>query len=149
MGLLVGASAVIGLRILGVARDLPLAPLKQLYSFIWVGFWIEVASGTLLLIAYPTKALTNVTFYIKLTLIGLAMTAMLRLRKVVFDDSSLNEATMMVKGKALVTWAFVFWAGALTAGRLMAYTATHLIYPVDQSAVANPSLSFLRSLLPY
>ena len=35
MGLLVGASVVIDLRILGVARDLPMAPLKGLYRVIW------------------------------------------------------------------------------------------------------------------
>src|SRR5438105_7705735 len=45
MGLLVGASVVIDLRILGVARDLPLAPLEELYRIIWIGFWIQVVSG--------------------------------------------------------------------------------------------------------
>jgi len=38
MALLVGASVVIDLRLLGVARDLPLAPLKELYRIIWIGF---------------------------------------------------------------------------------------------------------------
>jgi len=75
MGVLVGASVVIGLRILGLAPDLPLAPLQRFYRFIWVGFWIQVASGLLLLIAYPTKSLTNPLFYVKLTLIGLAVAA--------------------------------------------------------------------------
>src|SRR2546422_5688028 len=76
MGLLVGASAVIDLRILGVASDLPLSPLKGLYRIIWTGFWIQVVSGTLLLIAYPTKALTNLDFYLKLTLVALAVAVM-------------------------------------------------------------------------
>ena len=70
MGMAVGASVVIDFRILGVARDLPLSPLKGLYRIIWAGFWIQVVSGILLLIAYPTKALTNPDFYIKLMLIG-------------------------------------------------------------------------------
>src|SRR4051812_9520802 len=38
MGLLVGASVLIDLRILGVPPDMPLAPLKKLYRFIWAGF---------------------------------------------------------------------------------------------------------------
>ena len=50
MGLLVGASVLIGLRILGFAPDMPIAPLKRFYRFIWVRFWIQVASGILLLI---------------------------------------------------------------------------------------------------
>ena len=48
MGILVGASVLIGLRILGLAPDLPLAPLKRFYRFIWVGFWIQVGSGIFL-----------------------------------------------------------------------------------------------------
>lgn len=130
MGLLVGASGVVSLRILGVAPDLPLAPLKRLYGFIWVGFLIQVVSGALLLVAYPTKALTNVVFFVKLALIALAMTVMLRLRKKVFDDSSLSEVAMLANGKMLATWALLLWASALTAGRFMAYTASHLVYPM-------------------
>ena len=126
MGVLVGASVLIGLRILGLAPDLPLAPLKRFYRFIWVGFWIQVASGILLLIAYPTKSLTNPLFYLKLTLIALAMVSMQMLRNRVFADSSLNEATMMARGRVFVIWAIVFWVGAVTAGRLLAYTYTVL-----------------------
>jgi len=128
MGLLVGASVVIDLRILGVARDLPLAPFKGLYRIIWTGFWIQVASGALLLIAYPTKALTNPDFYIKLTLIGLAITVMQKLKEHVFNDSSLGESAMLIKGKALAAWSLIFWAGAVTAGRLLAYTYIYLKY---------------------
>src|SRR2546422_9982189 len=126
MGLLVGASVLIGLRILGLAPDLPLAPLQRFYRFIWVGFWIQVASGLLLLIAYPTKSLTNPLFYVKLTLIGLAVASMQMLRNRVFADPSLNEATMMARGRVFAIWALVFWVAAVTAGRLLAYTYTIL-----------------------
>jgi hypothetical protein len=126
MGLLVGASVLIGLPILGLAPDLPLAPLKRFYRIIWVGFWMQVASGILLLTAYPTKSLTNPLFYAKLTLIGLAMASMQMLRNRVFADPSLNEATMMAKGRIFAIWALVFWVAAVTAGRLLAYTYTFL-----------------------
>ena len=126
MGLLVGASVLIGLRILGLAPDLPLAPMKRFYRFIWAGFWIQVASGLLLLLAYPTKSLTNPLFYVKLTLIGLAVVSMQMLRNRVFADSSLNEATMMARGRLFAIWALVFWVAAVTAGRLLAYTYTIL-----------------------
>jgi len=126
MGLLVGASVLIGLRILGLAPDLPLAPMKRFYRFIWVGFWIQAASGLLLLIAYPTKSLTNPLFYLKLTLIGLALASMQMLRNRVFADPSLNEATMMTRGRIFAIWALVFWVAAVTAGRLLAYTYTVL-----------------------
>jgi hypothetical protein len=128
MGLLVGASVVIDLRILGVAKDLPIAPLKSLYRVIWLGFVIQIVSGTLLLIGYPTKAFTNPDFYIKMTLVGLGVAVMHLLNKRVFSDSSLSDTDMMAKGKALATWSLVIWAGAVTAGRLLAYTYNYLKY---------------------
>ena len=91
MGVLVGASTVLDLRLLGVARDLPITPLKRLYPIMWLGFWMQVASGVLLMIAFPTKALTNPVFYTKLILIAFAMTMMVKLYTRIFSDSSLND----------------------------------------------------------
>jgi len=126
MALLVGASIVIDLRILGVPPDLPLAPLKRLYRFIWAGFWIQLASGILLLIAYPAKSLTNPDFYLKLTLIALALTLMQMLKNRVLSDPGLSETAIMAKGKVFAIWSLIFWAGAITAGRLLAYTYSTL-----------------------
>ena len=128
MGMAVGASVVIDFRILGIARDLPLSPLKGLYRIIWAGFWLQVVTGILLLIAYPTKALTNPDFYIKLTLIGISIAVMKRIEKRVFSDTNLTEPAMMLKGKSLAVWSLVLWLGVVTAGRLLAYTFTYINY---------------------
>jgi len=128
MGMAVGASMVIDFRILGIARDMPLSPLKGLYVIIWTGFWIQVASGILLLIAYPTKAMMNPDFYIKLTLIGIAVAVMRMMHRRVFSDESMNEATMMSKGRTLAICSLILWVGVVTAGRLLAYTYTVINY---------------------
>ena len=128
MGLLVGASAVIDLRILGVAKDLPLFPLKGLYRVIWIGFAIQVVSGTLLLIAYPTKALTNPDFYLKLTLVAVAVVVMQKLKTKVFEDASLSDSNMMMKGRALAMWSLLLWFGVVTSGRMLAYTYVYIKY---------------------
>jgi hypothetical protein len=128
MAMTVGASVVIDFRILGIARDLPLAPLKGLYSTIWAGFWIQVASGILLLIAYPTKAAMNPDFYLKLILIGLAVTVMRMIHKRVFSDTSLDEPAMMSRGRTLAIWSLILWVGVVTAGRFLAYTYTKINY---------------------
>jgi len=128
MGMAVGASVVIDFRILGVAKDMPLTPLKGLYGIIWAGFWIQVVSGLLLLIAYPTKALMNPDFYLKLILIGLAVTVMRMMHKRVFSDSSLTEPAMMSRGRNLAIWSLIFWVGVITAGRFLAYTYTVINY---------------------
>jgi len=129
LALLVGANAVIDLRLLGVERDIPLAPLKRLFGIMWLGFAINAVSGVLLLIAYPTKALTNPVFYTKLTLIGLAVWVMTRLKSRVFDDPALNEAAMIGRGRTLAKWSLVLWIGAITTGRLLAYTYSYLTFP--------------------
>jgi len=128
MGMAVGASVVIDFRILGIARDLPLAPLKSLYKIIWAGFWIQVVSGILLLIAYPTKAAMNPDFYIKLTLIGIAVAVMRMIHKRVFKDSSLTDPVMMSRGRTLAILSLILWVGVVTAGRLLAYTYTVINY---------------------
>jgi len=129
LALLVGANAVLDLRLLGVQREIPLAPLKRLFGIMWLGFTINVASGVLLLIAYPTKALTNPVFYIKLILIGLAVWVMTKISSRVFDDSSLDEEAMVSRGRILAKWSLALWIGAITAGRLLAYTARYLTFP--------------------
>jgi len=129
MALLVGASLVIALRLLGIPGDLPIAPLKRLYSYIWVGFWIQVVSGVLLLIGYPTKSMTNLNFYIKLVLIAAGMIVMVMLKKRVFTDPAMSEKDMMLRGRALAIWSLLFWFGVVTSARLLAYTYTYISYP--------------------
>jgi hypothetical protein len=114
---------------LGVARAIPLAPLKRLFRIMWIGFAMNAITGILLVLAYPTKSLTNPDFYIKLALIGLAIWVMQKLNSHVFQDSNLSEADMMAKGTTLAKFSIFLWFGAITAGRLLAYTYKYLTFP--------------------
>ncbi len=128
MSLVVGANAVVDLRILGVAPGLPLHPLKRLFGIMWTGLAINVTTGLLLLTAYPTKALTNPDFYVKLTFIGLAVFTMRKMSIQVFGDASLSEAAMIAKGKMMAKLSLVFWIGAVGAGRLLSETSRYFFY---------------------
>jgi hypothetical protein len=129
LSLLVGPSIFIDLRMLGVAPDLPLRSLEWLFKIMWTGLGINATTGILLLIAYPTKALTNPMFYIKLTLIAVSVSLVLRIKRRVFDDV-LSESAMIEKGKGMAKWSLGLWVGAITAGRLLAYTYRYLLYGV-------------------
>src|SRR5688572_20121652 len=72
LALLVGLNAALDFRILGVAPRIPVTAFGRFLPVMWAGFWLNAASGLLLLIAYPTKALTNPVFYLKLVLVGAA-----------------------------------------------------------------------------
>src|SRR6266852_9360174 len=88
MGLVAGINALVALRILGVAPGVPLIEMKRFLPVMWFGFWLNAASGVVLLIGYSTKALTNPVFYLKLTFIALAIAAVRVIGKRVFQDSA-------------------------------------------------------------
>ena len=130
MGFAVGISAAIDLRILGVAPKVPLRELRRFLPILWAGFWLNAVSGVLLLIGYPTKALTNPVFYLKLTLIAVAMVLLVRISRQVFATGSgaslspLDPLDQPISSKLrnLAIASLICWSGAITAGRLLAYT---------------------------
>lgn len=128
MSLVVGGNLVVDLRILGFASALPLKPLKGLFGIMWAGLAINVTTGLFLLLAYPTKEVTNIDFYIKLSFVALGVITMRKLNVQVFNDSSLSEVAMIAKGKMLARWSLFFWIAAVTTGRLLSETAIYETY---------------------
>jgi hypothetical protein len=129
MGFAVGVSAALDLRILGVAARIPLIEMRRFLPFLWAGFWLNAASGVLLLIGYPTKALTNPVFYLKLTLIAVAMALLVRISRGAFDTervTATHDSDLSPRLRKLAIASLVCWTGAITAGRLLAYTYTRL-----------------------
>jgi hypothetical protein len=126
MGFVAGLSSAVDLRILGVARRVPLLELKRFLPATWVAFWLNAVSGVLLLIAYPTKALTNPVFYVKLICIGLAVAILRSIANSIFQDPNLDLGEIPARGKWLAGASLFCWGGAILAGRLLAYTYTRL-----------------------
>jgi hypothetical protein len=121
LGLLAGLNTALDLRLLGVAPQIPPAAFTRLLPVMWFGLWLNVVTGVALLIAYPTKALTNPVFYLKLTLIAVAL---LILRATLRHVRGATPISGRVK--ALAAGSLVVWAATITAGRLLAYTCTRL-----------------------
>src|SRR5438045_807156 len=121
LGFLVGLNVAIDLRILGVARKLPLAPFDRFYRVMWTAFWITTLSGTARLVAGAPTKLTNRVFYIKMACIFFAVISMVLIRRRVFRAPAIDRDAVAVSGRALAMLSLVLWGGAITAGRLMAY----------------------------
>jgi hypothetical protein len=127
MGFAVGTGVALDLRILGVGRGIPLAEMRRFVPVLWSGFWVNAVSGVLLLIGYPTKALTNPVFYLKLLLIAIAMVLYVKIGRQVFrSDATTSEPGVSPRVRRLAIVSLVCWTGAITAGRLLAYTYTRL-----------------------
>jgi len=123
MGLLAGSNAAVGLRILGFAPRVPLSGMQKFYPVMWFGFVINAISGFLLLMGYPTKALTNPVFYLKLICIAAGMVLMSRLRRRVVPE----KKPASPQGKVMAALSLIVWAGAIVSGRLLAYTCKYLL----------------------
>jgi hypothetical protein len=127
MALVVGVGVALNLRILGGARGVPLIEMKRFFPAMWTGLWLNVVSGILLLIAYPTKALTNPLFYLKLTLIAIALRILRSVRRQVFGVTVPHSDPMPARLKTMAALSLVCWAAAITSGRLLAYTYKRLM----------------------
>ncbi|MGZ3273609.1 MAG: DUF6644 family protein [Caulobacteraceae bacterium] len=125
MGFLAGGGAVIDLRLLGLARQVPIAALRRFLPVLWAALAINVASGLLLLTAYPTKALTNPVFYLKMTLLAAAVWCLFAIRSESLSPTSASTPSPL--GRRLAGWSLFLWLAAITAGRLLAYTHTRLL----------------------
>jgi hypothetical protein len=123
----VGPNLAWDLRVLGFGRSIPLERLAQYFVVMWIGFWVNMASGILLLIAYPTKALTNPLFYVKLALITAGVLVTRRLRQHLGGDGSAPEtAHPPARLQALAATALACWVAVIAAGRFLAYTCSRL-----------------------
>src|SRR5262245_30106660 len=101
MGFLAGSSAAIDLRILGFAPRVPLKVMAQFLPLLWMAFAVNAISGALLLIGYPTKALTNPVFYAKLGLIALAIALVYRISATVLRAGDVDQKQVATKAKVL------------------------------------------------
>ena len=135
MGILAGVCGMVAMRLLGVAPAIPVTELRRFFPVLWFGLALNAVSGILLLVAYPTKALTNPLFYLKLALIAAGLAMLKPIRRRVWRDGPLAAGAPAPAAEpddvspALRRWAaasIACWIAAITAGRLLAYTYSRL-----------------------
>ena len=80
---------------------------------------MNLLTGIALLVGYPTKALTNPVFYLKL---GLIATGLVILRAI-FRRMGSGQAAMGIT-KVLAAALLIAWIATITTGRLLAHTHT-------------------------
>ena len=110
-----GVSIIIDARLLGAARDLPVAPLGKYFRAVWIGFWLTVASGAIMLLSDLQTKLANQLFPIKMVFVAGALVLLVLLRRRI-SASNVSPLT-----RALAALSLVCWLGAIVAGRFMAY----------------------------
>jgi hypothetical protein len=116
LALLVGASWVLDLRLLGISRTVPLSAFRWIFPVVTVGLVVNVVTGVLLFIKNATVWGTSLPFLVKMSLVAASVATLVPIRAHVLR----GDAT----GSRVRFWAIasiLAWSAAVTAGRLLAY----------------------------
>jgi len=116
LGIVVGSAAILDLRLLGIGPGIPLSEMRRVLPLFWLGFFINLVSGLVLFVSEAADKAAQPVFLVKLLLVAIGVVVTSRITNVAFDVAA---PPARVRGLAKVS-LFV-WAGAIVAGRLMAY----------------------------
>lgn len=135
MAAVVGIMVMLDLRILGVAKPLPISAFERLLPVAWAGFVLNLASGVLLFMSLATRLLSNWPFISKMAAILIAgLISWLLWRSLRADQASAQEAVSGNGGSVIATQvlfssrtrllavlSLAAWGAAILFGRLIAY----------------------------
>jgi hypothetical protein len=124
MALLIGPVGMLDLRMLGVARGLPVAPIQRLIPWAVFGFFLNLATGLLFVSAAPGNYNTSITFRLKILFILLA-----GLNVLVFYVSGLARGVDALgpgddaprSAKLIAGISLFLWVGVMFWGRMLPY----------------------------
>jgi hypothetical protein len=121
--MLLGTIVAFDLRVLGVARVIPLAALHRLLPWGVAGFGLCVLTGIMFFFGFPDQYAYNSAFHFKLAFLavaGLNVAAFygLEFRQVAGVGAGIDAGS---RNKAIATVSLIAWAGVLVCGRLLTF----------------------------
>jgi hypothetical protein len=119
MAILVGASWVLDLRLLGISRNVPLSAFRWVFPTIAVGLLLNLVTGVLLFFKNATTWGTAMPFLFKMSLVIASVATLLPIRSLVLAGTERHEVGRNARFLAIAS--ILAWTGAVTAGRLLAY----------------------------
>jgi hypothetical protein len=121
--LLFGSIVVWDLRLLGIAKRVPMAEFHRLVPFAVLGFAINAASGSMFLMTEPNQYIYNPAFHFKFLLLGIAGLNVLVFYVTVFwrfgTVGAGVDAPRILKVFGAVSLAC--WIGVIVCGRLITF----------------------------
>ncbi len=119
----IGSSLLMDLRLLGVAKDVPISVYVRRYSP-WIGISIAVLllSGITLIIGEPGRTLGNWVFWTKMALVtlGALLTAVFAV-PVAQDEIYWDSGRRRQAATLIATLSLAVWVAVIVCGRWIAY----------------------------
>ena len=120
MAVLVGASWVLDLRLLGLNRNVPLSAYRWVFRAVAVGLIVNLITGVLLFLKNATTWGTALPFLAKMVLVVASAATILPIRTYVVNSGA-TPTEIGDRARMLAIASIVTWSAAVTAGRLLAY----------------------------
>jgi hypothetical protein len=122
--IVVGAAFFFDLRLLGLARSVPVTALaSHLLNWARAGFAVVVPTGLMMFTAHATEMASNPVFRVKLILVAAGV-----LNAAAFHQWPFKSVDGWNVGASAPAWAkatalvsLLCWSGAIACGRLLAY----------------------------
>ena len=120
MGVLVGASWVLDLRLLGISPTVPLSSFRWVFPVVAIGLIVNTVTGVLLFMQRATTLSTSIPFLVKIGLVIASAATLMPIRSYVLESAA-DQCEVSDRMRRLAIASIVAWSGAITAGRLLAY----------------------------
>ena len=116
LALLVGASWVLDLRLLGLVRTIPLSAFHWVFRVVTIGLVVNIITGVMLFIKNASTWGHSLPFLVKMSLVVAGCVTLVPIRAHVLRGSAADGSARVWAIASIFTWS-----AAVTAGRLLAY----------------------------
>jgi hypothetical protein len=86
----------------------------------WVGFWLNAVTGSVLFAVDASALGTSLLFFVKLLFVALSVATVVLIKRRVFGEGA-DPDIVPPAARLLAAASLVGWIAAITAGRLLAY----------------------------
>ena len=121
MGVLVGASWILDMRLLGVLPTVPLSAFRWVFRAVAISLLVNLVTGVLLFLARASLWGSAFPFLIKILLVVASAATVLPIRSYVLQSAP-DQVDVSSRARMLAMISIAAWAAAITSGRLLAYT---------------------------
>ena len=119
LSLLIGSLLVVDFRLLGFARNFPVAAVYRFLPLALTGFGINLVTGTMFFSSDPFRYYPNVAFRLKMLFILLAGLNALYFALIIHRHTTEENPGAAIRTVSALS--FLFWVGVIILGRFIPY----------------------------
>jgi hypothetical protein len=129
LAIMVGLSIVLSLRVLGWFGGIPYSSLRRLLKIAWIGFVVNLISGSALFTAEATAYIADLQFLLKMAFVTVGAFFVAVLQTMINTGSIVQASAagpspavaLPTAARAVASFVIVAWTGGMITGRLIAY----------------------------